>query len=62
MVPVEPPACANHHPAQHFFLAFQPPRTALRGPIRSSTEGPCGTVRMRRPPPTTDLAPRASPT
>eukprot|EP00959_Pyramimonas_sp_CCMP1952_P300254 6280529-Pyramimonas_sp.AAC.1 len=35
--PVAPPACV-------------PPS---RGPIRSSTEGPSGAARMRRPPPST---------
>eukprot|EP00959_Pyramimonas_sp_CCMP1952_P347511 7278795-Pyramimonas_sp.AAC.1 len=37
-------------------MRHPPPSTALRGPIRSSTEGPSGTARMRHSPPST--APR----
>eukprot|EP00959_Pyramimonas_sp_CCMP1952_P055196 1153800-Pyramimonas_sp.AAC.1 len=61
-VPVAPPACVRHHPAQSLFLAFHRPSTALRGPMGGSTEGPSGTARMRPPPPSTARAPCASPT
>eukprot|EP00959_Pyramimonas_sp_CCMP1952_P243327 5086085-Pyramimonas_sp.AAC.1 len=37
-VPVAPPACVRHHPAQPLLPAYHPPSTAFRGPIRSSTE------------------------
>eukprot|EP00959_Pyramimonas_sp_CCMP1952_P306064 6405073-Pyramimonas_sp.AAC.1 len=61
-VPVAPPACVSHHPAQPFLPApHRAPSTALRGPIASSTEGPSGTARMRQPSPSTTFFPCASP-
>eukprot|EP00959_Pyramimonas_sp_CCMP1952_P241497 5047301-Pyramimonas_sp.AAC.1 len=34
-------------------MRHPPPSTALRGPIKGSTESPSGTARMRHPPPNT---------
>eukprot|EP00959_Pyramimonas_sp_CCMP1952_P257637 5383385-Pyramimonas_sp.AAC.1 len=36
-------------------MRHEPPNTALRGPIGSSTESPSGTARMRHPPPSAAL-------
>eukprot|EP00959_Pyramimonas_sp_CCMP1952_P388824 8146686-Pyramimonas_sp.AAC.1 len=57
-----PPACARHHPAQPLFHAFDPTSIALRGPRR----GLLRRSQWHRPhasaPPSTALAPCASPT